>query len=356
MQTVSDPITLSSEDTRWDAVKTRDASQDGYFVYAVASTGIYCRPSCPSRKPKQENVTYFNVPELAERAGYRACKRCLPKDHASPQVEKMRAVCRYIEAQSHESLTLETLGEVFDLSPSHLQRSFKRVVGVTPQAYLESCRLNTVKMALQEGDDISSATFEAGFGSSSRLYSKSAQHLGMTPKDYKTKGKGKCVTYTTTESPLGHLLIAATDKGICAIRLADTQESLEAELQQEFSRAEVTRNDAELSAWVETILQHLAGKEPHLELPLDVRATAFQKQVWQALQAIPYGETRSYAQVAEAIGKPSAVRAVAGACAANPTALAVPCHRVVRSDGSLSGYRWGVARKKSLLEQEKTHA
>ena len=352
VQTNSEIMTVKNTDIRWNAVQTRDASQDGSFVYAVASTGIYCRPSCPSREPKRENVRFFSVPELAERAGYRSCKRCKPQDHAPPQIKKMRAICRYIEKHAHETLTLETLGKIFNLSPSHLQRSFKRVVGVTPQAYLETCRIETVKTALQEGDDISGALFDAGFGSSSRLYSKSAQHFGMTPNDYKQKGEGKYVTYTTAESPLGSLLIAATDKGICAIRLADTEESLEAEVQQEFSRAEVKRDDEHLSAWVDEILRHLEGKEPHLELPLDVRATAFQKQVWQALQEIPYGETRSYAQVAEAIGKPRAVRAVAGACAANPTALAVPCHRVVRSDGSLSGYRWGVERKKVLLEQE----
>mgnify|MGYP000197086593 CR=1 FL=1 len=339
-------------DSRWEAVQTRDARQDGQFVYAVASTKIYCRPSCPSRRPKRENVSFFSVPELAERAGYRSCKRCKPQDHASPQVKKMRDICRYIEAHATKTLTLETLSKTFNLSPSHLQRSFKRVVGITPQAYLESCRLETVKAALQEGDDISGASFKAGFGSSSRLYSKSAQHLGMTPNSYKKKGAGKHVTYTVADSPLGKLLVAGTDKGVCAIRLADSEERLEFEMKEEFSQASVERDDSRLISWVEKILRHLEGKEPHLELPLDVRATAFQKQVWQALQDIPYGETRSYAQVAQAIGKPKAVRAVAGACAANPTALAVPCHRVVRSDGSLSGYRWGVERKKALLEQE----
>ena len=324
------------------------------FVYAVRSTGIYCRPSCASRKPKRENVTFFKRPELAEKAGYRACKRCRPADELTtdPQLEKMHGLCRYIEANKGRYLTLAELGQRVGLSSSHLQRTFKKVVGVTPQAYLETCRLNAVKTALQQGDDISGATFEAGYGSSSRLYSKADAALGMTPKKYQQKGEEVRVNYAVTDCSLGKLLVAATEKGVCAVRLGDDIAELEAELFEEFSKADIRRDEVALSGWLETIVQHLEGKEPHLDLPLDVRATAFQKRVWQALQEIPYGETRSYGEVAAAIGQPSAVRAVAGACAANPTALLVPCHRVVRSDGNVSGYRWGVERKRQLLERE----
>jgi AraC family transcriptional regulator of adaptative response/methylated-DNA-[protein]-cysteine methyltransferase len=233
-----------------------------------------------------------------------------------------------------------------------LQRSFKRIVGVSPQAYLEGYRMTKFKTSLQEQDDIAGALYEAGFGSSSRLYAKSSSHLGMTPKTYQAKGKDTLIRYAIGDSPLDKLLVAATDKGICAIRLADEAKTLEQELFSEFQNATFRADHETLTDWLEHILRHLEGKEPHLELPLDVRASAFQKRVWQELQRIPYGETRSYQQVAEAIGQASAVRAVASACAKNPTALLVPCHRVVHSDGSLSGYRWGVTRKQKLLEGE----
>ena len=337
----------------WHAVVRRDASLDGAFVYAVRSTGIYCRPSCPARNPKRENVTFFSLPELAQRQGYRACKRCQPDEvEASSQVKLVHEICRYLENNAEDALTLQHLGEHFSVSSSHLQRTFKKVVGISPRAYLETHRLNTVKTALQEGDDISGATFEAGYGSGSRLYARADAHLGMTPKTYREKGHATLIHYTVTDSPLGKLLVATTEKGICSVRLGDDAAALKEELHTEFARAEVKEDDATLSDWVDVILQHLNGKEPHLDLPLDVRATAFQKQVWQALQQVPYGETRSYAQLAEALGKPKAVRAVASACARNPVALVVPCHRIVRSDGGMGGYRWGVERKEVLLERE----
>lgn len=343
-----------STQSYWTALTTRDAKLDGEFVYGVRSTGIYCRPSCPSRKPKRENVTFFSLPELAEKAGYRACKRCDPSaPGGSPQVQKLRAVCRYLETHLEDAPTLTRLAEQFGLSASQLQRSFKRTVGITPKAYLDSCRLDALKGSLQRGEPVTSATFGAGYGSSSRLYSKSDSYLGMTPKTYQQKGKGMHVRYTVVNSPLGQLLVAATDKGLCSVRLGD-ETRLVSELENEFAGAKLTRDGAALDAEVTQILAYLEGKAPHLELPLDVQATAFQRQVWQALQTIPYGETRSYKEVAKAIGKPKAVRAVAGACAANPVALVVPCHRVVRSDGSLSGYRWGMKRKRALLEGEKT--
>lgn len=351
-------MTLETVKTRqthpyWHAVVERNGELDGVFVYAIRSTGIYCRPSCPARNPKRENVTFFGTPECAQRQGYRACKRCQPDSvEASPQVVFVREVCRYIETNVEQPLTLQRLGEHFVVSPSHLQRTFKKIVGVSPQAYLETHRLNTVKAALQQGDDISGATYAAGYGSGSRLYAKADAHLGMTPKTYREKGHATLIRYTITDSPLGKILVAATDKGICSVRLGDDATALEKELHSEFAQAETKKDDDALTEWVNAILHHLSGQEPHLDLPLDVRATAFQKQVWQALQQVPYGETRSYAELAEAIGRPKAVRATASACARNPVALVVPCHRIVRSGGGLGGYRWGVGRKEALLEQE----
>ena len=344
---------IETEQNNWHAVTARDPSQDGSFVYAVKTTGIYCRPSCASRTPKRENVTFFKLPELAERAGYRACKRCRPADEMTdPQLETVRALCRYIETNKERSLTLAELGEQVGLSASHVQRTFKKTVGVTPQAYLEACRLNAVKTALQQGDDISGATFGAGYGSSSGLYGRADAALGMTPKTYQRKGERAAIHYAVADCSLGKLLVAATEKGICAVRLGDDAAGLEQELLEEFSKADVRRDAEWLEGRLTVVVQYLNGAMPHLDLPLDVRATAFQQRVWQALQKIPHGETRSYGQVAEAIGQPSAVRAVARACAANPVALVVPCHRVVRSNGSLSGYRWGVERKRHLLRQE----
>ena len=303
--------------------------------------------------PKRENVTFFSLPKLAQRQGYRACKRCQPDEiDASPQVKLVREVCCHLEANAEQSLTLQHLSEQFSVSPSHLQRTFKKVVGISPQVYLETHRLNTVKTALQQGDDISGATYSAGYGSGSRLYARADAHLGMTPKTYREKGHATLIQYTITDSPLGKLLVAATEKGICSVCLGDDAAALKEELHTEFAQAEIKEDAAALSEWVNAILQHLNGKEPHLDLPLDVRATAFQKQVWQALQKVPYGETRSYAELAEALGKPKAVRAVASACARNPVALVVPCHRIVRSDGGMGGYRWGVERKERLLEKE----
>jgi AraC family transcriptional regulator, regulatory protein of adaptative response / methylated-DNA-[protein]-cysteine methyltransferase len=336
-----------------NAVAQRDSSFDGKCVYAVKSTGIYCRPSCPSRKPKPENLELFMLPELAKQAGYRACKRCHPDeaDVVDPQLEKIRAICAYIEHHV-EAISLENLSKAFSLSPSHLQKTFTNIVGVSPQAYAEAHRMNKIKTALQNGDDISGSVYEAGYGSASRLYSKAGSELGMTPKTYKQKGKDTLIRYSISSSPFGKVLVAATEKGICAVRLADTEEELESTLTQEFSNADVTRDDVALKDYVGNILANLEGKLPHLDLPIDVKATAFQKRVWQELQKIPYGETRSYSEVAKAIGQPSAVRAVATACASNSVGIVIPCHRVIGANGSLSGYRWGIERKKKLLERE----
>lgn len=345
---------VKQEELYWQAVLTRSELEHQPFVYGVATTGIYCLPSCPSRRPKREHVQFFRLPELAESAGYRACKRCQPKSELTtdPQVELMRQICQYIAEHLAEPLTLEHLAQTFDMSHSHLQRSFTKIVGISPQAFQEAYRMQAIKTSLSQGEDIASALYDAGYGSSSRLYSKAHSQLGMTPKTYQQKGENVTIHYSISESPLGQLLVAATGKGLCSVRLGDDQQALKDELFTEFSSAEIAEDCSQLSDWVKLIVKHLGGKAPHLDLPLDVRATAFQKQVWQALQAIPYGETRSYADVAESLGRPSAVRAVASACAKNPVALVVPCHRVIRSDGSMGGYRWGLERKKRLLEQE----
>jgi len=338
----------------WHAILKRDASYDGKVVYAVRSTGIYCRPSCPSRKPRRANVLLFSLPEVAEQAGFRACRRCQPDqlEPVDPQVALARDVCRYIERHLSADLTLEDLGGRFGYSPHHLQRTFKRVVGVSPLQYAETCRVRQLKSDLKAGDDITGALYAAGYGSSSRLYAKANAQFGMTPGRYQQGGEGSSLLYTVTHCSLGYLLVAATDKGICAVRIGDREPELEAGLRQEFDRAEIRRDDVALSGWVAEILRHLDGEGPHLDLPLDIQATAFQRRVWQALQAIPYGSTRTYREIAAAIGRPTASRAVARACAANPVALLIPCHRVIRANGGLGGYRWGAERKRALFAQE----
>jgi AraC family transcriptional regulator of adaptative response/methylated-DNA-[protein]-cysteine methyltransferase len=341
-----------NEDECWQAVLSREASLSAAFFYAVRSTGIYCRPSCPSRRPRRTQVQFFFAPNDAEAAGFRACLRCCPREAAAPS-EAVTNVCRYIESHLNEPLDLATLSARAGLSPAHFQRTFKQVVGVTPREYAAACRLGQFKSQLKEGEAITSALADAGYGSTSRLYEQSAAQLGMTPTAYKRGGENIFVAYTITPTPLGKMLVAATAKGICAITLGDSADELVAALCQEYPAAQIAQDERERGIWVETLVRHLAGYLSALDLPLDVRATAFQRRVWQELQAIPYGETRSYTQVAEAIGRPTAARAVAQACASNPVALAVPCHRVVRGDGSLSGYRWGISRKQALLAQEK---
>ena len=344
----------TSEERQWQACLEKDSAFDGRFVLAVRTTGIYCRPSCPARKPKRENVSFFALPHLAQQAGFRACKRCQPDAQTvvDPQLVLVEQVCRHIEAHSHEAITLQALGDHFHVSAAHLQRVFKEVAGISPQDYTEACRINQLKQALRAGMAISDATYEAGFGSSSRVYEKAAPQLGMTPRDYQQGGSGRRITFTVAPSALGQVLVAATERGVCAVKLGDDANELEMILRSEFSAAEIVHDNAVHRDWVDAVLAFVAGNAPHLDLPLDVRATAFQKQVWDALRRIPYGETRSYADVANAIGQPKAVRAVAQACGANPTALIVPCHRVVAKDGSLGGYHWGVERKRRLLQQE----
>jgi AraC family transcriptional regulator of adaptative response/methylated-DNA-[protein]-cysteine methyltransferase len=340
------------ESELWEAVMTRDASLDGKFVYGVSSTMIYCRPTCSSRRPRRDRVSFFDQPEAAEQAGFRACKRCRPTNEHDFKSDLIKQACAIIE-NAEEPLTLAELSDMLGISAFHLQRTFKKAVGISPMKYAASCRAHKFKESVRHGLPVTSALYEAGYSSSSRLYERSSVELGMTPATYSKNGRGAAIAYAVTKCELGWLMVAATHKGICSVRLGSSTEELERDLRSEFSEAGISRDRGELTIWLGEILEHLAGKRPDLRLPLDVQATAFQRLVWEALRSIPYGSTRSYGQVAQSIGRPSAVRAVARACATNPVALVVPCHRVVGSDKSLTGYRWGLERKKQLLDREK---
>ncbi|MGH9684928.1 MAG: bifunctional DNA-binding transcriptional regulator/O6-methylguanine-DNA methyltransferase Ada [Candidatus Acidiferrales bacterium] len=362
-------LPLHRGEARWHAVQDRDRGADGAFVYAVRSTGIYCRPSCPSRKPRREQVVFFPLPEAAEQRGFRACLRCRPQRARlrDPKAEIAARICKEIETKleasgdasagsAEASLTLGALSASLQMSPYQLERTFRSVMGITPRQYADARRIRRLKSQLRKGDNVTTALYEAGFGSSSRLYERAPSHLGMTPATYRRGGAGMKIRYTIAGSPLGRLLVAATDRGISALYLGESEPQLEASLRKEYPRAEVRRDRSGLEAWVETILAHLKGHEPHLDLPTDVQATAFQRRVWEELRRIPYGTTKTYSEVARAIGKPSAIRAVARACATNPVSVVVPCHRVVREDGNLAGYRWGLDRKRALLAHESRNA
>ena len=346
-------INKIDQEQLWEAVVSRDSRLDGDFVFAVSSTRIYCRPSCPSRRPRRDRVSFFDRPETAEQAGFRACLRCHPREvgASDPKSEMVRRACQLLE-QSDEPMNLARLSDLLGISSFHLQRTFKKIVGITPRQYAEACRTNKFKENVKEGQPITGAMYDAGYSSSSRLYERAAAELGMTPATYSRNGRGAVISYALAKCDLGCLLVAATEKGICAVRLG-VETELESVLLEEFSAASIQRDDTKLRRFVNEILEHLAGKRPSLDLPLDVQATAFQRIVWEALRAIPYGSTSSYSEVAKAIKRPSAVRAVARACATNPVALVIPCHRVVREDESLGGYRWGLERKKGLLERER---
>jgi AraC family transcriptional regulator, regulatory protein of adaptative response / methylated-DNA-[protein]-cysteine methyltransferase len=341
------------DDQRWDAVVGRDRAHDGEFVFAVATTGIYCRPSCPARRPRRENVAFYPHPEQAEKAGFRACLRCRPRSFSgNQQSDSVKAICRYIEQHLDEPITLDRLGRAFRQSPFHLQRRFKAAIGITPREYADACRMRLLKRNLQAGDNVTRAMYDAGYGSSSRLYEKTASQLGMTPDKYRRGAIAASIRYACADSPLGRMLIAATERGVCAIQFAHSDGELIEGLKREFPFAVRKPDEGGLQTWVAALLEKMSGRELNPALPLDIRATAFQRQVWSYLQSIPFGATRSYGQVAKAIGQPSARRAVARACATNPVAVAIPCHRVVRGDGTISGYRWGVERKKTLLQME----
>jgi AraC family transcriptional regulator of adaptative response/methylated-DNA-[protein]-cysteine methyltransferase len=357
--TANDPANDQSNDwandQHWNAVIARDPAYDGQFVFGVSSTGIYCRPSCPARRPRRENVAFFLLPEQAENAGYRACLRCKPKSAGGhPQSDGVKKICRYIEQHLDEPVTLDRLGKEFKQSSFHLQRRFKAVLGITPREYADSCRLRLLKRNLQAGNNVTRAMYDAGYGSSSRLYERTASQLGMTPDKYRRGAIAAAIRYTCADSPLGRMLIAATERGVCAIQFAGSDGELLEGLKREFPFAVRKLDDSGLKSWVRSLLRQMRGSEEDTAslLPLDIRATAFQRRVWTHLQSIPFGATQSYGQVAKAIGQPRASRAVARACATNRIAVAIPCHRVVRGDGGMGGYRWGTERKKALLEME----
>jgi AraC family transcriptional regulator of adaptative response/methylated-DNA-[protein]-cysteine methyltransferase len=362
MKSTLKPTPPRTEARRWQAVLDRDASLDGTFVFGVSSTGIFCRPSCPAKRARRKNINFFDHALQAEQAGYRACLRCRPKAvDGNPQSALVRAICRYIEQHVEDRLTLSLLAKEFRRSPFHLQRTFKSVLGVSPKAYTDAIRLRQVKHNLQAGHNVTTALYAAGYGSSSRLYERTATQLGMTPEKYRRGAVAAIVRYTIASSPLGRMLIAATDKGICSIQFADkvagnfagNDEQLQQGLMREFPFATRRRDDTAMAQWRVNLTLLMEGGETNPTLPLDIRATAFQRRVWEALQRIPRGETRSYSAIAKKIGMPKATRAVARACAANPVAVAIPCHRVVREDGDLGGYRWGIERKEQLLTMEK---
>ena len=347
-------LPIAGPSRQWRIVLARDRRYDGAFVYAVRSTGIFCRPSCPSRRPRRSLVQFYPIPEAAQAAGFRACRRCRPTQvpAADPAVAVVRELCRAIDSHADDPADLTTLGKRAGLSTHQVLRAFHRVLGVSPKAYADARRLARLKASLKHFRHVSPAIYDAGYGSSSRVYERAAGALGMTPAAYRRGGRGTEIRYTVAASPLGSLLVAATDRGVCRISLGDATPALERDLHDEFPAATIRKDAGRLSAWVQRILRHLDGRAPHLDLPLDIRATAFQQHVWAELRKIPYGSTRSYRAVARAIGRPRASRAVAQACASNPVALAIPCHRVVREDGALGGYRWGIERKRALLERE----
>ena len=342
----------------WEAVQSRDRSFDGKFFLGVLTTGIYCRPSCPARKPLRRNVRFYETPQEAERDGLRPCKRCRPLEAAGDRsVEKMRELCRYLESHSDRPPDLADLAARAGLSRFHLQRSFKAVTGVTPKQYLEALRVRKLKQSLRHSAGVTEAIYDAGFGSSSRVYERADTRLGMTPRQYREGGRDAAISYAAVESPVGLMMIAATDRGICSVQFGESAEELAEALRREYPAAAVSPMSEprapEFDRWIEALSAHLAGNQPSLDLPLDIRATAFQMRVWNYLQSIPYGALQSYGEVAAGIGKPSAVRAVARACATNPVAIAIPCHRVIRGTGELGGYRWGLARKRALIDRER---
>lgn len=345
---------LADEDRCWNGLLSRDASLDGLVFFGVRSTGIYCRPICPARKPRREHVAFFGSAVEAERAGFRPCLRCRPREAGrDPRLELVAHACHYLDEHGDETVTLAALGEHVGCSPHHLQRVFKEKTGISPRQYAAARRVERLKGELKAGTDMTTATYAAGYGSSSRLYEGAADELGMTPATYRRGGEGVAIAYSVAATPLGWLLVARTEKGICAVRLGDDPAELAAGLSSEYPGGHVTYDAAALRPAVEQIVRLAAGEAPHADLPLDVRATAFQRRVWEALRQIPRGQTRTYGEIAREIGQPDTVRAVGRACGANPVALAIPCHRVVGADGGLGGYRWGVERKRRLLEAER---
>lgn len=348
---------MLDEDACWAAVMKRERAP---FFFGVMTTGIYCRPSCSARRPLRKNVRFYESPDAAEREGLRACLRCRPRAEdavVDPMRARIEKLCRYIERHAQEPLTLTELAARVGLSPFHLQRSFKAIVGVTPKQFVDGARLGTFKRELKRSAGVTEAVYASGYGSSSRVYERSDSALGMTPRQYREGGRHVSITFVPVRTVLGLAMIGATDRGICFLQFGESEAELRAALEREYPNAKLEQmaepGTPELREWVERLNAHLAGTEPRLDLPLDLRSTVFQLRVWNYLQSIPYGEVRSYTEVAEAIGAPKGARAVARACATNVVALVIPCHRVIRGSGDLAGYRWGLERKRTLIDKER---
>ena len=345
-----------NEATMYAGITRRDRSLEGQFVYAVLTTGVYCRPSCSARTPLRKNIRFFPSPDEAGQAGFRACKRCKPDDPYYG-IAHLVELARYIHSHADEKLTLKALAARQGVSPGYLQRTFKAAFGISPKTFQDAARLNTLKNLLKAGDDITGAIFEAGYGAPSRFYENAARQIGMSPKTYRDGGSGEAIIYACRNTDLGALMMAATDKGVCFVMFGDNENQLLGQLQAEFPKANFSRssnNGGELlDTWMMALGNHLSQGAPRPDIPLDLRGTAFQIKVWQFLLSIPEGDVISYSEVAEAIGKPRAVRAAASACGKNRIAVLVPCHRVLRGDGGLGGYRWGLDRKRTLLNTER---
>jgi AraC family transcriptional regulator of adaptative response/methylated-DNA-[protein]-cysteine methyltransferase len=346
------PHSLGPEEF-WKAVVARDRRFRQLFVYGVRSTGIYCRSTCPSRRPGREQVAFFAGPEAAERAGFRACQRCHPGDMSrDSRTELVQRLCREIDAHIDEPVRLDRLAQIAGLSSAHVQRTFRATLGISPLQYARARRVLLLKSGLKRGDDVTSAMYNAGFGASSRLYEHASGELGMTPATYRKGGAGMKIGYAVVSCRLGRLLVATTERGVCAVRFGGSSRELLTELQREFPLADIHEEIDAGATLVQRVVACVEGHAVDPEIPLDIRGTAFQAKVWETLRKIPRGQTRTYAQIAAAIEKPAAVRAVANACASNPVAVLIPCHRIVRTDGSMGGYRWGIERKKELLARE----
>ena len=336
----------------WRATLRRDTRADGRFVFAVRSTHIYCRPSCAARRPLRQNAEFFLSAEEAERQGYRPCRRCRPKERPASLELVTRAAELFANSEA-ETFRLGDLAAEMHVTPTKLRRAFRRLTGLKPREFAEATRMARFKKMLRQGSGISEALYACGYGSPSRIYEKTNSHLGMTPASYRKGAPGMQIEYTVAKSSIGKVLVAATSRGVSAVYLGENQGTLVDALRKEYPRAEITQTAQTNERWLGEILRRIEGDAPSLDLPLDVRATAFQSRVWQELQRIPRGATRTYTQVARAMGKPKSVRAVARACATNPVSVVVPCHRVIRTDGQLAGYRWGLQRKEELLERER---